>query len=483
MLPDTFFSTTSLITIGVTGLASSFMVGCQTSPQSIATAQVEQAAAIAPADWSAASRQPVTDPAQLGNVRETTKSAHQWTRYFNDASLQALVEEALLHNLDLKVAAARMESSRQLMRIARADLFPSLGLEAGASYSEISAPGMSNVKYEDYSVAIGAAWELDLWGKVRSSSAASEAEFEAAGFDLIQARHSIVAAVCSAWYQCVAASEQLQLAEATVESYSSTAELIRNRFESGIDTALDYRLAVANAESAKSALASRKESFSRSVRALQVILGRYPDTEMVLLESLPELESAIPADIPLTVLERRPDVQAAEKRVASAAYSAKSAARAKLPSVNITGAAGLQSDEFSSLLDGNDDFWSVGLSLSQPLFSGGRIDANQKRAEALLTQYQAIFQQVALNAFFEVEQALDADVFFAELETSAKAAREQSVEAEKLAWDQYTSGIINIVTVLESQRYALNAKQSAIEARNARLQNRIQLFLALGGDV
>lgn len=483
MLPNTFLSTTSLITIGVTGLASALMVGCQTSSRSIVAAQVEQAASIVPEDWSASPGEQGNEAVQNRSVRSSAKPAHQWTRYFNDPSLQRLVDEALQHNFDLKVAAARMESSRQLMRIARADLIPSLGLEAGASYSEISSNGNQTVEIEDYSVALGTSWELDLWGKVRASSAASEAEYEAAGFDLMQARHSIVAAVCSSWYQCIAAQEQLQLAEATVESYSSTADLIRNRFESGIDTALDYRLAVANAESAKSVLASRKESFKRSVRALQVLLGRYPDADLALSDSLPELESTIPADIPLTVLERRPDVRAAEKRVASAALSARTASRAKLPSVNITGSAGIQSEAFSSLLDGGDEFWSVGLSVSQPLFSGGRIDANQKRAESLLKQYEAMFQQVALDAFFEVEQALDADVYFSELETSSKAAREQSVEAEKLAWDQYTSGIIDIVTVLESQRYALNAKQSAIEARNARLQNRIQLFLALGGDV
>ena len=484
MLPNSFSSTTSLINIGVAGLASFLMVGCQTTPEPLVDAQVEQASSIAPATWSRAVKMPSSLPsATTGCVMEASRSPHEWVRYFNDPALISLIDEALQHNLDLKVAAARMESSRQLMRIARADRLPSLGLEAGASYSEIGSSGGYTRKVEDYTVALGTSWELDLWGKIRNSSAASVADFDAVGFDLMQAQHSIVAVVCSAWYNCVAAHEQLLLAKATVESYSSTADLIRNRFESGIDSALDYRLAVATAESAKSNLARSKESFNRSIRALQVILGRYPDGELQLAETLPELESAIPSDVPLAVLERRPDIKAAERRLASAAHSAKAAARAKLPSINITGAAGLESDAFSSLLDGNDDFWSVGASVSQTLFAGGKIDANQKRAEAVLSQYESLYQQVALEAFFEVEQALDADLFFAELETSSKAAREQSVEAEKLAWDQYTSGIINIVTVLESQRYALTAKQSAIEARNARLQNRIQLFLALGGDV
>lgn len=487
MFPKPFSSTTSLININIIGLASILLGGCQTSPDR--APDVTRVASLAPDNWSQSQATDLSSsaaPSASSNPVSTIDDAnvpHQWVNRLKDPALSDLVEEALRNNLDLKVAAARMESSRQLMRMARADLFPTLGLEAGASYSDVSGAGFSNLRSDDYSVSLGTSWEVDLWGRVRNESLSGTADYEAAGFDLMQARHSIVAAVSRNWYACIAAREQLELAKATVASYSSTADLIRNRFESGIDTALEYRLAVANAEAAKSALASRQESYKRSVRSLQILLGRYPDADLDHANQLPAVNAPVPADIPASVLERRPDVNAAEKRLASAAFSARATTRAKLPQIRITGAAGLQTEDFKHLLDGEYEFWSAGVTVSQSLFAGGKIDANEKRAQAMMQQYQLLYEQVALQAFFEVEQALDADRYFADLEQSSRAAAEQSVEAEKLAWDQYTSGLISIVTVLESQRFALNAKQSAIEARNARLQNRIQLFLALGGDV
>ncbi len=478
MFRITFSSTTSLINSIAIGMASILLGGCQTTSDSVTN--VDDVASNAPEKWSTAApmlKEEARVPSSASEV------PYQWVYRLDDAGLNALIEEALRNNLDLKLAAARKESARQLMRMARANLFPSLGLNAGASISENSGTTFRNVQSDDYGVTLGASWEVDLWGKVRNDSLSGKADFEASEFDLLQARHSLVAAVCSAWYQCIAAKEQLELAQETVVSYTSTADLIETRFESGIDTALDFRLAVASAENAKSALSRRQESFKRSVRVLQMLLGRYPNAELSLADKLPFVKEGVTADIPASVLERRPDLRAAERRLASAMFAARSANRAKLPSINLTGATGLQSEDFSNLLDGNYDFWSAEVSVSQPLFAGGRIDANAERAQAVLDQYRAIYEQVALQAFFEVEQALEADVYFADLEASSREASEQSVEAEKLAWDQYTSGIINIVTVLESQRYALNARQSAIEARSSRIQNRIQLYLALGGDV
>jgi len=478
MRPNTVSSTTSLINISAIGLASLILGGCQRlSPTQTDVAEV---AAIAPGNWSSSARD-----LQSVALSQTEKRSvpHQWVERLQDPMLDRLIEEAIRNNKDLKLAAARLENSRQLMRIARAGLFPSIGLEASGTLSNVDTVAYKGTTTDSYLLTLGASWEADIWGKVRNTARSGEADFMASDFDLTQARHALVGAVCSAWYDCIAAHEQLELARATVESYVSTADLIQNRFERGIDTALEYRLAIANAESAKSTLARRQETYKRSIRGLQLLLGRYPDADVKLADALPEVTESIPSDIPSSVLERRPDVLAAERRLASAAYSVNAAVRGKLPSIMITSATGLQTDDFHKLLDGNYDFWRAELTLSQPIYAGGRIDAAAKQAQAAYDQYKALYEQVALQAFFEVEQALDADQYFADLERSSRAASEQSVEAEKLAWDQYTAGLIDIVTVLESQRYAMTAKQSAIEARNARIQNRIQLYLALGGDV
>jgi outer membrane protein, multidrug efflux system len=411
-----------------------------------------------------------------------TETPYGWVSGLGDPALKELVDEAIRRNPDLKLAVARMESSRQLARIAGSERFPTVSLGVESSITEKNGATYDAFRDDQYQLGVGTVWELDMWGKIRNSSAASTTEWEASGFDLQQARHSIAASVSSAWYDLIAARKQLLLAEETAKNYGSTADLIRTRYESGIDSSLDYRLAMANAESAKSSLASRKELYKRSQRSLQILLGRYPDGKLLAETDFPNLEDRVPAGLPSDLLNRRPDVRAAERRLASAEATIRSTSRERLPVIQLTGSTGIQTSEFKNLMDRNFDFWTIGASLNQPLFTAGRLDANFQRSKVVYEQNRALYEQVALRAFYEVEQSLDADQFFAELEQAAAAATEQSVEAEKLAWDQYTSGLINIVTVLEAQRRALNAKQSYIDARNGRIQNRIRLYLSLGGD-
>ena len=449
--------------------------GCTTSVQPVNPP--ERITAIQPDSWAATESAPETRFALI-----STENPHDWIRRFNDSTLDALISEALRHNPDLKIAAARLESARQILRSTRADLYPSLGMEASGSRTESRPRAAPTLTTDVYSLGLGASWELDLWGRIRNDASAAAAEQDATGFDLLQARHALIAGVGSTWYQTIAAAEQLQLAHETLENYRSTTSLIQNRFERGIDSALDYRLAAANAATAESTLARREEAFKRSLRALQILIGRYPDAELEVPSQLPDLLENAPAGIPAQVIERRPDVRAAIHRIAAASHAIKASSRVRLPSIQLTGSAGLQSEAFRDLLDGDTEYWNVALTVNQPMFTGGRLDANVDRARALYEQAQARYEQVVLQAFFEIEHALDADLTFASLERSAQEAARQSAEAEQLAWQQYTSGLINIVTVLESQRFALNARQSLIEARNARLQNRIQLFLALGGD-
>ena len=409
--------------------------------------------------------------------------SYGWVSTLGDPMLSSLVDEAIRKNPDLKLAVARMESARQLVRTAKSEFYPVASLGFDSSIIETNGATFDAFRTDEYQLVIGAAWEPDLWGKIRNSSAASVSEWEASGFDLQQAKQSMAASVSMAWFNLISAKQQLSLAEETVKSYSSTADLIRTRYESGIDSSLDYRLAVANAESAKGGLASSREYFKRAQRSLQILLGRYPDGSLLAGSDFPNLNNQVLAGIPSDLLTRRPDVRAAERRLAATEASIRNASRERLPSIQITYSTGIQTSEFKNILDRNEDFWKIGASLDQPLFTGGRLDANLQRSRAAYDQARALYEQVVLRAFYEVEQALDADRYYADMEQAAKAATEQSVEAEKLAWDQYTAGLINIVTVLEAQRRALNAKQGYIDARNGRIQNRIKLFLSLGGDI
>jgi multidrug efflux system outer membrane protein len=420
---------------------------------------------------------------ELETARGLVRSPDSWVSSFGDSSLQRLVDEALANNLELKLALSRMESARQVARMSRAGQLPSLNLGFSSTLSEVNGATFDAIKQDNYRLSLSTSWEADLWGKVRQSALSGNLEWQASEYDLEQARHSIAAAVCKAWFNLIAAQQQLSLAEATEESYRRTASLIKDRYESGIDSALDYRLAAANAETAKSAVSQQKELLKRTQRSLQVLLGRYPDGALTAAPRFPVLNTTVLAGISSDFLNRRPDIRAADRRLAAAEASMKSSSRERFPTIMLTGSTGTETDDFKEVMDGNYDFWQVGASLSQSLFDGGRDDARYRQSQALLDQSRAAYQQSVLNALFEVEQALEADRYFADLVESSAAAAEQSEGAETLAWEQYASGLVNIATVLESQRLALNSKRTLISAKNSRIQNRIQLYLSLGGDL
>jgi multidrug efflux system outer membrane protein len=449
--------------------ASALISGCQTAGVSSAPVTME----VLPSRWVNA----------LDQERSSMSSPDQWVAQLGDPMLQGLVNEALANNLELKVSLARMESARQIARIGSSQLYPSLSLDFSGSIREINGGSFDAFTTDRYTLSLGTSWEADLWGRVRNNALSGKLEFRATEYDLIQAKHSIAAAVSAAWYNLIAAKQQLELAEATAESFQRTADLIQDRYESGIDSALDYRLAASNAETAKSSLAQQNEAYKRAQRSLQVLLGRYPDGSMTAAVRFPALGISPMVGISSELLNRRPDIRAADRRLASAEASVKGASRERFPKIMITGATGTETEAFEEVLDGNWDFWQVGASLNQPLFDGNRRDAAFRQSQALLDQARVFYQQAVLNAFFEVEQAIEADRYFRELVEASEAAAEQSEGAEDLAWEQYSSGLINIVTVLESQRLALNAKRTLISAKNSRIQNRIQLYLALGGDI
>ncbi len=452
----------SLLAAG-TGL----LTGCQTTiDEKPVTTKV-----VPPVRWT-----PSETPVSTQGVRMS------WVSSFGDPQLQHLVDEAIENNLDLKIADARLESARQLTRIVRSEQLPGFSLGVNSTYSETNGAFFDAFREDRYSLTLGTSWEADLWGKIRNSSASQLAEEQATAYDLEQARQSIAANACFLWFELIGAKQQLELAEETLVSYQSTADLIQNRYESGIDSALEYRLALANLEAARSSVFQRKEALKQAQRNLQILLGRYPDASLVALTDFPIVHSSVPAGIPSDLLNRRPDIRAAERRLVSAELSIKSASKERLPSIQLTGATGTQTTEFKNLMDGNFDFWNLEATLSQPLFTGGRLDAQHQNTIALYKQSLANYELTALRAFMEVEQALDADYYLEHLEEALKNSAEQSSKAEDLAWDQYTSGIIDIVTVLESQRRALIAKQSYIDAKKLRLNNRVQLHLSLGGD-
>ncbi len=221
---------------------------------------------------------------------------------------------------------------------------------------------------------------------------------------------------------------------------------------------------------------------NRAVRHLQVLLGRYPDAGLLTPGGLPNLCRDVPAGLPSSLLQRRPDILAAEHKLAAADYRVLAAKKSFLPAIRLTGNLGTSSEQLKNLLKTDYSLWNLAGNLVQPLFQGGRLRAGLLDAEANAEQAWLNYGRTILHAFQEVEGALMAGQIIQKREVVLEEMVQQLTGAEKMAMDQYMAGEIDIIAVLEAHRRVLDAGMDHLDVRNARLQNRVDLHLALGGD-
>lgn len=446
-----------------------FLAGCVSSPARHAALP----AADAPSQWAGA------DTDFSGSFEPS-----QWAGDFDDPRLNAIIDEALEYNFDLQAAASRLEAALAGTVSNRADVWPSFNLSgSGSKARRNAASGIQQTPTaETYGLSGRIGWEVDLWGKVRNGYRAELAEGEAAIADYRAARLSIAASVAKAWYAAVEANQQFELEERILEALTESSRIVEENFASGIAGALDVRLVRANLASSRSSLEQRRRSKDAAIRNLETLLGRYPERELDVVAEFPEISGEIPSGIPSELLLRRPDVIAAERRLAASEQRKFESSKARLPSVNLNLTRGTNASTVEDMFELVENrIWSQSLSVAQTLFQGGRLKANFDRARALYEQNLASYSQTVLTAFREVENALSNQESYAQdFEALQEAARE-SVEAEELAWSEYASGLTGITTVLDSVRRSITAQRSFIQVANQRIQSRIDLYLALGG--
>ena len=430
-----------------------------------------------PTDWTA-------DDVPAGHVSVT------WWQDFGDAGLSAAVENALARNYDLKAAAARLEQAAADARAANGDLQPTVqasytGSRRKQNFVGFPIPGaegqvLSTVS-SNQGVSFDVSWEIDLWGRLRNSTSASLADLQASAADLRAAQLSIAGQTVKAWFAIAEAQQQVDLSRETVESFREAAEQVRDRFEAGIRPALDLRLALLNLSNARALLQQRLQQFDAATRQLEVLLGQYADGELDTPAALPAVAPVVPAGLPADLVARRPDLVAAERDLASAQARISVARAELLPRISLTAATGTSTDSLRSLIDGSFGVWSLLGNVVQPLWQGGRLRAQVSRAEARGAEVLAQYATLALDAYAEVETALAAEEYLRERVGHLVESVEQARAAETLADERYRAGLENYITVLDSQRSAVNAEIELIGIRRLRLENRVDLYLALGG--
>ncbi|RME69907.1 MAG: efflux transporter outer membrane subunit [Verrucomicrobia bacterium] len=435
--------------------------------------------------WTALAEQPADETAPSLTVADASSQPPvDWLESFGDPTLVDLVNEALEKNPDLRALAQTVSAARAAARIDGADRLPQASLGLDASRRQIVVEDGAEplrVRSDQGSLGLNVSWEIDIWGRLTDRAAAAVADLQAAEADLAAARLSLAGQIARAWFRASAARQLLQLAEATVESFDATARLVRDRFQTGVSSSLELRLALANAAAAHALLQQRTQELDAATRRLEALLGRYPSRQLETVDTLPEIPLSIPAGLPSELLHRRPDILAAERRLAAADARVRAARKALLPSLRLTGSAGTASEDLENLLDADFSVWSIAAGLTQPLFQGGRLRANVELREAGAERAHADYIATLINAFGEVETRLAAEALLRQREKNLAEAADHSEGAERLARDEYEAGLADIFSVLESQRRALDARSAYIRVREERLNNRVDLHLALGG--
>jgi len=401
-----------------------------------------------------------------------------WLKTFNDATLEALVNEAISNNPDLRVAAANVIIARQTVIVVGAGLLPSVGVQLGANATD----DLDRSTFTSTSAFIGAAWEVDLWGRLRAQRSASEANAEAAALDYAYARQSLAATTAKLWYLAIETRQLLMLSEQAVKIYSDLLVLVQLRRTAGKDSDLDVVDVGAKLEAARSEVEQARESYGEARRALEVLIGRYPAAELEAAAIYPALAPLGGAAVPSALLERRPDLLAAEREVLAAFRNEEAAQLALLPDFSISLAGGRLGDQILSLLHLNPWLVSAGIGVAIPVYEGGALRAKIEIATAQQSQAVARYGAVALAAFREVENSLANERLLALQLPLEQKSLDDRTEAVRIATVQYTAGRRDLLWVAQLQAAQIASEATVIKLRGAQRTNRVRLYQALGGS-
>jgi len=400
-----------------------------------------------------------------------------WWQLYRDDRLDALIQQMQAGNQSLAASEARYRQARALVQGSRARLLPELRQSADKTRS-----GNADSTSNSYNLSTNASWEIDLWGKLRRQLQSDTASLEASSADLAAARLSLAAELTQNYLQLRVLDEQKRLLERSVAAYRRSLNLTENQYRAGIVPKSDVSQALTQLKNTEAQSIDLQYRRAQLEHAIAVLLG-VPPADFSLDES-PEIPALplIPQALPSALLERRPDIAAAERRVFAANASIGVEQAAWYPDLTLSAAGGWRSGSFDPWLNAPNRFWSLGSAFAMPMFDGGRIRSRVARAEALYEQTVADYRQTVLQAFREVEDALvQLAVLEREYEVQQQAL-DAAQESLRLIENQYRAGTVDYNAVINVQTSALSSERSLLELKNNQLAASLALLKALGGD-
>jgi multidrug efflux system outer membrane protein len=409
-----------------------------------------------------------------------------WNLFFDDPRLQQLISLSLEHNRDLRAAALRVEETRALYRIQRAELFPALDLGASAARqrtpSTVSITGDART-FTTYDVSVGAAFELDLFGRIRSLKEEALQRFFASDANRRTVQIALISEVATQYLTFLQLQEAFRLAEQTLEAVQTSFNLNQRSFQAGVASELDLRTAEAQVQAAQVNLSTFHQLLSQAQNALVLLVGQPIPDNLPPGKPLHQqrLLNDLPVGLPSDLLHRRPDILAAEHSLLAANANIGAARAAFFPRILLTGSGGTMSANLSDLFTGPSAAWSFAPQIAVPIFQGGRnranLDAAQVRKQIEIANYERAIQV----AFREVADALAVRAFVDE----KVAAQQRLVQAQQRRFEltnaRYRQGVDNYVEVLLAQQDLYAAQQNLLQFQAARLVNVVTLYRTLGG--
>lgn len=416
-------------------------------------------------------------PAQAG-------APEKWWTLFNEPVLAALMQELNVENLDIAQAEARYRQAQAALRSSRSAFAPRVDANASVTRSgqgNNSGGGQLDSSANQYSLSAAVTWEVDMWGRIRRSVESSEAGLQASLADVAAMRLSMQSTLAQTYFQLRAREAESLLLQQTVDAYQRSADMVMNRLQVGMAAQSDVANARVQLENARVQHQAQLRQRAQLLHALAVLVGKPPSqfflSDSVLLTEVP----VVPVDVPARLLQRRPDIIAAERRVAQANAGIGVAQAAWFPSLTLSAQGGYRSGDWARWLSAPASFWSLGPALALAIFDGGARQAQVEQARAEYELQALAYRQQVLVALREVEDYLVQTHSLVREQILQDRALQAAQEALQLTRNQYDAGMIDYLSVVQVETAALAAQRSALSLQSERLTSAVQLITALGG--
>ncbi len=441
-------------------------------------------------------------------IPPSEKISGDWWSVFNDPVLDTFLVRLRTESPDMKTLVQNQKMAHYNAKINGASIYPSLNVstradtnvqnlagfgfadsflnssnDSDSTSNDQSSNGVITFGNKNFGLGINLQWEVDVWGRLLNGRTAAYKDFEAIKHDLSYLEFSTLVRGAQLYFNAKEASAQLELSRESYHSLIEIRDLVKERYEKGLRSSLDYRLSETSVATSVVSIENRKNLLRSINRQLETLVGEYPSGRFIQESTLPLVLPSIPIGIPASVIERRPDVRGLVLKMEAAGHRVAQSKRNLLPGITLNGSAGTSTQELEKVLNKDHGIWNLGMNITAPIFNGGRLRSLVQIQESTYENSKQDLIKGILNAFSEIEQLLEYNESLSIQTDALESAVQQSRDAYELSKERYDKGVTPLESVLNSQRQYNSIQSQYISIKRQAINNRLSLILALGGEM